>query len=50
MDVLGDAENPTLRRAQLKINAGVTPRFSRNRVLKECLFSQDFRNGYLGRC
>ena len=42
MDILGDAENPTLDRAQLKMNPRVTSRFSRNRVLKECLFSQGF--------
>ena len=28
MDILGDAENHTVYRAQLKKNRGVTPRFS----------------------
>ena len=28
MDILGDAENPTLHRAQLKMNPTVTPQFS----------------------
>ena len=43
MDILGDAENSTSYKAQLKMNPRVTPRLSGNRVLKKCLLSQGFQ-------
>ena len=43
MDLLGDAENSTFYRTQLNMKSRVTPQFSGNRVLKECLFSQGFQ-------
>ena len=50
MDILGDAENPTLHGAQLKMNPRVTPHFLEIGFSKNACFPRDFKNGCLGRC